>query len=270
MEHVMHPERGQCLQKECISNTRVEHKQFQDHVWRNALSSLEADSLNVFNETIDFSIESSVPDPFDLLIVYVGRLIHTPLIRKTLRLIFVRIFCETWVNMKCWTKVARLDQEQEREQQQEQQREVKARRDQEIEGEIDQAYRRRTRPAPGIPDLYKLAESEQFYPVQIQASASSFLGIPWQDDGVIELLQSYMEWSSTYQELYHGVGCIGYETIRMGHFHKFSQRFTEGFAVESFRSLQVRSSRREHKRIHKQDLIARHVERLIRGYLRCV
>ncbi len=138
---------------------------------RNALNRLETDSLNVFNERIDFSIESSVPDPVRFADRIRGMIdSHSTLIRKDAEIEICEDILRDVGEYEMLDEGGKtLDQEQEREQQQEQQREVKARRDQEIEVEkfVDQAYRRdnETQQPWHISDLAKLSESEQFYPL---------------------------------------------------------------------------------------------------------
>jgi len=143
---------------------------FKISTGRNALGNLEIESLDVFNEKIDFALEASVPDPVRFADRIRGMIdTHASLlIRHTEIETCEEILREVGEYDMLDEGGKTLDQEQEREQQQEQQREVKARRDQEIEVEkfVDQAYRRdnETQQSWHISDLAK-PDSEQFYPM---------------------------------------------------------------------------------------------------------
>eukprot|EP01038_Epipyxis_sp_PR26KG_P004458 gene4458-6304_t len=148
------------------------------------ISSLdEKEAIRVFDESIDFSLESSVPDsvPFAIKL---KELISTNLkfLRKEQLPTSDRILNE--VNevalVEKDSSADRLDTEQEREQEQEQEREVEARRDQQIEVEkfVDREYSRQeetqrpwsfrtlSSPLPSFEsyDSSQLSQQQQLYP----------------------------------------------------------------------------------------------------------
>ena len=104
---------------------------------RNALSSLETDSLNVFNEPLISPSSPPFRTPFDLPIVYVVIDSHSTLIRKDAEIDICEDILRDVGEYEMLDEGGKtLDQEQEREQQQEQQRGQGAKRSRDRGGEI--------------------------------------------------------------------------------------------------------------------------------------
>jgi len=111
------------------------------------------ESLGVFEEVIDFSLEAAVPDPLPFDAKLRGMLDqHEPFIVGTAQHAVGALVLQEVGQFSLHDGAAnKLETEQEREQEQEQQKEVKARRDQQVEIEkfVDREYsRNEERPTP--------------------------------------------------------------------------------------------------------------------------
>jgi hypothetical protein len=105
----------------------------------------KADALELFNESIDFSLEAGVPDPVPFEKKLRSMLdVHEQFLQPSQHVIGHHIMKIVGQFAMLENSANRLDTEQEREQEQEQEKEVEARRDKQIEVEkfVDREYSR--------------------------------------------------------------------------------------------------------------------------------